>query len=413
MNDRHLVPIKPDLFNDFPCPACGAERPTACGMVWPGIHILGSYRCAACKLEFLRDLPVGFAVDHPMAIAKNTGQLYNPTKGDGWIYGPLLKAFHGPDEGEVRIERVVNRSCDQVIILNTLDFLYGHVLLKLFNAADYMRSYPDKGLVVIVPRMYAWLIPDGVAEAWIVDLKLGEMGGWRMALDRFVQERLAEYRAVELAKGYAHPSLIGIDIEQFTRVKPFELEDFTSASAQITFVVRQDRLWYRNRLARFIHRVVRKIGILPGLPAWMQDRLVASTIRKIRQRLPSAAFTVVGLGRRRGLPEGVEDLRAIRMDLDTELAWCRAYAKSQVVVGVHGSNMILPTAHAAGCVEILPYDRYGNIVQDISVRYEDRMQLFMYRFVDEFASPGYVTHHVCSMFKDFDVYRLDNRVNIF
>ena len=413
MNDRHLVPVKPGLFNDFLCPACGAERPAACGTVWPGIHILGSYRCHTCKLEFIRDLPVGFAVDHPMAIAQDTGQLYNPTKGDAWIHEPLLKAFHDPYEGEVRIERVVNRKCGQVIILNTLDFLYGHVLLKLFNAVDYMRSYPDKGLVVIVPRMYAWLIPDDVAEAWIVDLKLGEMGAWRTAFDRFVQERMTEYREVELAKGYAHPSLIGIDIEQFTGVKPFALEDFTTAAAHITFVVRQDRLWYRNGLAKFIHRVVRRIGFFPGLPAWMQDRLVSSTIRRIRRRLPATAFTVVGLGRRRGLPEGVEDLRALRMDLDTELAWCRAYAKSQVVIGVHGSNMILPTAHAAGCVEILPYDRYGNIVQDISVRYEDRMQLFMYRFVDEFASPGYVTHHVCSMFKDFDVYRLDNRVNIF
>lgn len=71
------------------------------------------------------------------------------------------------------------------------------------------------------------------------------------------------------------------------------------------------------------------------------------------------------------------------------------------------------TAHAVGCVEILPYQRYGNIVQDISVRYTDRMQLFMYRFVDEFASPSYVARHVCSMFKDYEVYRLDNRVNIF
>ena len=70
-------------------------------------------------------------------------------------------------------------------------------------------------------------------------------------------------------------------------------------------------------------------------------------------------------------------------------------------------------APAAGCVEILPYDRYGNIVQDISVRYADRMQLFMYRFTDEFAPPRDVARHIVSMFKDHEVYRLDNQVNIF
>jgi hypothetical protein len=129
--------------------------------------------------------------------------------------------------------------------------------------------------------------------------------------------------------------------------------------------------------------------------------------------MPNARFTVVGLAKPGGMPAGVADLRTLNMNLDTELAWCRAYAQSQVVVGVHGSNMILPTAHAIGCVEILPYDRYGNIVQDISVRWNDRMQLFMYRFVDEFASPADVSRHVVSMFNDHEVYRLDNQVNIF
>jgi len=101
------------------------------------------------------------------------------------------------------------------------------------------------------------------------------------------------------------------------------------------------------------------------------------------------------------------------MNDDIERSWCETYAKSQVVIGVHGSNMLLPTAHAAGCVEILPDDRFGNIVQDISVRYSDRMQLFLYRFVDEFASPRTVSNNVISMFKDFEVYYHDNRTNTF
>ena len=83
------------------------------------------------------------------------------------------------------------------------------------------------------------------------------------------------------------------------------------------------------------------------------------------------------------------------------------------MVGVHGSNMLLPTAHAAGCIEVLPYDRYGNIVQDVSVRYHDRMQLFLYRFVDEFASPRTIARHAISMFTDYAVYHRDNRENIF
>ena len=74
--------------------------------------------------------------------------------------------------------------------------------------------------------------------------------------------------------------------------------------------------------------------------------------------------------------------------------------------------MLLPTALAAGCIEILPYDRYGNIVQDVAARYRDVMQLFLYRFVDEFSSSRTVARHAISMFKDFPVYYRNNRINI-
>jgi hypothetical protein len=351
-----------------------------------------------------------------MAIAKDTGKLYNPTQGEGWVHVPLLRSYLGRNGREVRIERVVKRSHRRIVILNTLDFLYGHVLLKLFNAPDYLRSYPDMGLVVLVPRMYAWLIPDEVAEAWIVDLKLGEMGGWYPAIDRFVQERLAEFDEVKLARGYAHPDLVNANMEQFTRVRPFELDLFTTAPRHVTFVVRKDRLWYRNGAVKFIHRVVRKAG-LGGMLGWVfvkdQERSVSKCMASLRKGLPGVEFTIVGLGAPGRRAADVEDLRTERMDASVERAWCEAYAKSQVVIGVHGSNMLLPTALAAGCVEILPHDRYGNMVQDIVVRHADRLQLFLYRFVDEFATARTVARNVLTMFRDLDHFRRDMRTNTF
>jgi len=101
------------------------------------------------------------------------------------------------------------------------------------------------------------------------------------------------------------------------------------------------------------------------------------------------------------------------MNTAVERSWCEAYARSQLVVGVHGSNMLLPTALAAGCVEILPHDRQGNVVQDISVRYNDRMQLFLYRFVDEFARPVEIDRQVSAIFDHFNLFERNNRINIF
>jgi len=75
--------------------------------------------------------------------------------------------------------------------------------------------------------------------------------------------------------------------------------------------------------------------------------------------------------------------------------------------------MLFPTAHAAGCVEILPEDRYGNIIQDISVRYADRKQLYFYRFADQYSGPKTVANKAISIIENFDVFDKNMCRNIY
>ncbi|MFZ1688750.1 MAG: hypothetical protein WAU70_15080 [Flavobacteriales bacterium] len=414
--DRDLVPVKPLLFSDFTCPSCAARKVTALGVVFPGAHVLGDYHCEACGLDFLRDLPVGFSVDHPVAIGKADGKLFNLHAAEGWLHEPLLKSFNDRSDVPLKIERKVLRACKRVIILDTIDFLYGHVLLKLYNAQHYIDAYPDHGVIIMLPRMFAWLEPRGCAEVWVVDVKLGQGQAWHNAIDAFVQERLAEYEEVNMGKGYAHPDFTHIDIERYTGIAPFPLEEFSTRAPHITFVARQDRLWFANGFAKFCSRAMGRSG-LKGLARTMfvsaQDRLIRRTMRAVQAAVPQCSFTVVGLAPGGGYGSLAEDLRTTRMDEATERAWCSAYARSQIVVGVHGSNMLLPTAFAAGCIEILPHDRHGNIVQDLSVRWSDRMQLFLYRFVGEFAGPAEVARHAVGMLRNFDLYYRHNVTNTF
>lgn len=414
--DRHLVPIKPEVLSGQGCPVCGSDAVLVKKVVFPGIHIMSEARCNGCNTEFLQDLPVGFAVDHAMAIDTRNGQLIKSDPRLDWIQVPLLSGFARPVDMDIAIERIVYRIHKDVIVLNTLDFLYGHVLLKLYNAAHYLQRYPDVGLIVIVPRMFQWLVPKGVAEAWVVDLRLGHMQGWYNGIDRFVQEQLPRYSTVQLARGYAHPVFASIDVHAFTGVAPFPIEEFSTRPAHITFVAREDRLWFADPLSKFMGRIINKLGLKKSLGRWhvkAQDRLIRRSMRLIRRSMPDVRFTVVGLAEGGGLSDLATDLRTKRMDDAVERSWAEAYAASQIVVGVHGSNMLLPTAHAAGCIEILPYDRYGNIVQDISVRRHDRMQLFLYRFVDEFATPACIARQAVAMFREFDNYYRNNVINGF
>lgn len=377
-----------------------------------GKQTAAEYKCRSCGLAFVRDLPAGFTIDLPIAWRLSDKKPYHPANGvaEDWAAYP---DYQVPRSDRYNVQRKVFREYKRVVILNTIDHLYGHVLLKLFNAQHYLDKHPDIGLVVIVPKMFEWLVPDGVAESWVFDIKLKEAWGWNAGIDAFVKEQWERYEEIWFAPGYSHPEFSKINIGRFSRVQPFPLEEYTSRPPHITFVARRDRLWYASPFTKFMHRALKKIGLFADFAVVAQDRMIAKTMARIRRSVPEARFSVVGLGKPARMPHGVEDLRTMKMDVETELQWCRAYAESQVTVGVHGSNMLLPTAHAAGCVEILPHDRFGNIVQDISVRYDDRMQLFLYRFTDEFASPNAIARHVVSMFKDYEVYRLDNQVNIF
>lgn len=410
--DRDLVPLLPDCFNDFDCPVCGRPKPAVRRNLFIGIQVLGEYHCIQCGSTYLRDLPIGFQVDLQLAFEERTKRILHPNA-EPWITYP---EYTSPTTFDFHIERKVFREHKRVIVLNVLDHLYGHVLLRLHNALHYIDRYKDQGLILLIPKMFEWLVPDGVAETWVVDQKLAQARAWHPCIDRFVQQQLSRYDEVQLARGWSHPDFADIDVERFTRVRPFQLDAFNASPPHITFVVRTDRLWFATSFAKLCYRILGRLGSRNSLGRWFvrrQSDLVRRSMRWIRNEVKDVTFSVVGLAPPGGFDGLAEDLRTTRMDRETELLWCRTYARSHIVVGVHGSNMLLPTAHAAGLIEILPHDRLGNFAQDVNIRYRNRMQLFLYRFLDEFASPRIVARNAVSMIRHFTLYYRNNQVNTF
>jgi hypothetical protein len=120
--------------------------------------------------------------------------------------------------------------------------------------------------------------------------------------------------------------------------------------------------------------------------------LVTALAEALRRDWPGLDFAVAGLssaGKGISLPTWVADLRYRAIDQHTERRWCERYAASHVVVGVHGSNMLLPSAHAGGVVELIGAERWGNFTQDILFREisDCREVLFRYRFVPDSTPP--------------------------
>ena len=129
-------------------------------------------------------------------------------------------------------------------------------------------------------------------------------------------------------------------------------------------------------------------------------------------------FTAVGVDNPGGLPSYVHDLRTKTPNLDDEQAWLTTYRNSDVVVGVHGPNMLLPSAAAGAVVELLPRRRLPDITEDLILPTDDtcavKLWLFRYRILPETTSPSAVAETIESILQDASfIYRnvIENAAN--
>jgi hypothetical protein len=388
--------LHPVTEADHECPYCRV-RLSVKGWHIPGMRNLADLLCGLCGRAFYGDLAAGQALYTPMLLEKATGAVHDAHGVEwfaGWLRDSYARRADEPVPFDVQEWRAITRP---VVLLNCLDTLYGHSLLKLLNAQYYLDRRPDVDLVVMVPSALAWMAPDGAAQVWSVGLPLRRGTEWNEWLAREIRRRVEAFDGVSLSHALSHPRLDEFDIERFTRVKPFPLDEWDARLRRpaVTFIWRDDRPWraptyaasstWRERLRRLIAFQSRLRG--------GQSELVSELAEALRRDLPALDFAVVGLAEERGLgklPKWVGDLRRSALDDDAERGWCERYAASHVVVGVHGSNMLLPSAHAAGVVELIGPERWGNFTQDVLFRDagDCRETLFRYRFIDELTPPS-------------------------
>ncbi len=405
-----MIQLKPVL--EIPahhCPNC-ASTLAAADFLIVGMRNLADLRCADCGSEFYGDLPAGQALYTPITLDKKT----RATRGGEntkWFADWLAESYKNRSNEKIGFAaRKFLPPKDKIILLNCLDVLYGHSLLKLLNAQYYLDRQPDASLILIVPPFLEWLIPDGAAEAWIVDLPLRRGTEWNDWLAREIKTRLETFREVYLSVAFSHPHSEDFDIKRFTRVAPFPLEDFAELENNpvITFIWREDRLWEKSNhsAAKGFSKLKRHLGISEERTREQTNKVVKFAER-LREKFPDLDFAVVGLGKTNDFPDWITDVRLTNLDEKAERAWCERYAKSHIVVGVHGSNMLLPSAHAGGVIEIIGAERFGNYLQDILFRPSDTRELFFrYRFVPHSSAPEDLAELAATMLRYEDFRRL-------
>ncbi len=370
------------------CPYCDSLL-TANDFSIVGMRNLAEFECVPCGATFYGDLPAGQGLFTPVLLDRQSGAVFHDETAQwfaDWLAESYQNRINEPHGFEVKKHSEVKK---KVVLLNCLDVLYGHSLLKLLNAQFYLDHKKDFSLIIIAPRFLEWMLPDGIAEAWIIDLPLRHGTEWNEWLADEIRRNIAPFDEVFLSVAFSHPRSEDFDIERFSRVQPFAVETLGQHQKQpsVTFIWREDRLWETvvepNNFVKLKRRLRSAESPIAG-----QSAKIVEFAETLRGAFPKLDFAVAGIGETGNLPGWIKDLRVTEINNETEQKWCGRYAKSHIVVGVHGSNMLLPSAHAGSVIEIIGADRSGNFLQDILFRPSDvREMFFRYRFAPPETSP--------------------------
>jgi hypothetical protein len=339
-----------------------------------------------------------------MLIDKKTGDVHDPYQ-VRWFAKLLQRSYKNRVDEPLDFVAEEFRSLQNPLLLNCLDALYGHCLLKLLNAQYYLDQRPDVDLIVLVPKFLRWMVPDGVAAIWTVDLPLSRGNEWNDWLAAELGRRLKSFDHCWLSVAYSHPHPNDFAIERFTRVQPFPVEQWYERleTPTVTFIWRGDRLWGETgnagRLTCWVDQLRTRMGGSSLSAAHReQTKRIVMFATYLREAFPKLDFAVVGLGTPGNMPDWIEDQRTTEANATVEKAWCERYALSHVVVGIHGSSMLLPSAHAGATVELIPLERWGNIIQDLLMSDLDgRETLFRYRITPVSVSVKELTLMIVSL----------------
>lgn len=360
-----MIKIHPTIEFTAQCPQEGSDLEIK-RVIIPGMRCLADTICPSCGTPYYIDLPVSHALWSPTILNQKTGEIYDPLHLE-WLNKPLQEGFKNPDSTDIIpiVHQFFER--ERIIIINCLDFIYGHSLLKLLNVQRYLDAHPELGCCVLVPSQLTHLVPEGVAEIWEFSIPFKAGLKWYLALQDWISQKISQYQECFLSPAYSHPSHAVYDLSRFVRDLPDISSDINSYQPIILFSYREDRLW--------------------GKKLKDQQNRLQQLYEKLSFVFPEMLFVIIGFGHQIKIqPTGSElrDLRRDQFEVESDKLWLAYMKVADCAIGVHGSNMLLPSGLAKATLELLPYSRLGNSYQDLLFPHHlsDLREAFLrYRFL--------------------------------
>ncbi len=195
-----FMPV-PDITHD--CPVCDHAL-DADDWHMPGMRPLAVLLCANCDHKFFADLPSGNAVHAPTLLDCDTGETYQPTGESYWFAKWLRESYDEQTDAPVDVTVEGMETVANPTVLNCLDALYGHALLKMLTVQRFIEKSARDVVVICQPNL-RWLVPDDATAVVTVELPLGRGHDWNETLAAKFSDIFADYGNVALCSVDPHP----------------------------------------------------------------------------------------------------------------------------------------------------------------------------------------------------------------
>ena len=357
-------------------------------------------------IKHYNTLPIEHTAMFPVSFKVDGSDFKFEERSRIWLAEPLHDAIFNnkPVDGDFKIEKI--KTVQNALILNCLDACYGHALDKLFNAQRHLKQHTDHGLIVIIHPSMKSLVPNGAAEVWEVGLAFQDFNSIIKGFDEFVKTQIKRFEKVYLSKAEMYLDYSKIDISMFAKCHPFPEENLSKTPIEITFILREDRFWLTHSLNQLLYLAVVKFKLLKYSKcyfSYLQNKKIKQLVQKLKSAKQEFHFNVVGLGKTGSLGKLIEDLRESKTDyMKHESQRDQIFSSSHLVIGVHGSHLLIPTALSGSFISLLPEYKIDGYSEDFMPRYDSlQKQALMGRFLTAKSGVSILFKHMNTMIKNY------------
>jgi len=308
-------------------------------------------------------MPIFTGIPYPAIYDKNKNEIVNDVP--SW-WGEPLKNISSNLISDNVISDIKNiKKKDKLIIFNLLDIVFGHSFMRLEKLTQYIGNddFNEYDFLVLIPFQLRYLIATFESELSVVEVKLPfeHYKNCFTSIDEEVKSIINKYTDV-YCETLSYPQQESLKLGTLN----LPIDKWVSDINKVVIVYREDRT----------------VGITKRKQYQFYSRLI-SLLNRI-----DAEIYMIG-DKDNYLFKGVNDLRVVTFSKTTDDLWNEA-CSGAITIGVHGSNMLIPSLCSSYNIEFVTNDKLYNFGQATSfletLNQQETIQKYRYIYGDEFLS---------------------------